>query len=84
MKSVKVDFYSGGGRDEKPLSIHLEEDKLPVTRIISESKVGSPLPEIGYHRIFVVETEDGRVWEIREAPQTDAGWEVERKLHDSP
>jgi hypothetical protein len=83
MKSIEVNFYSGGGRDEKPRSIQVEGKLLPIAKIISEAKVGSPLPEVGYHRIFVVETEDGRVWEIREAPQTDSGWEVEHKLQDS-
>lgn len=83
MKTPKVDFYSGGGRDEKPRSIQVEGKLLSITKIISEAKVGSPLPEVGYHRIFVVETENGKVWEIREAPETQAGWEVERKLQDS-
>ena len=82
MKSAKVNFYSGGERDEKPLSIQVEGKLLAITKIISEAKVGSPLPEVGYHRIFVVETEDGRTWEIREAAETQTGWEVERKLQD--
>jgi hypothetical protein len=82
MKSVKVDFYSGGERDEKPHSIQVEEELLTIAKIISQVKVGSPLPDAGYHRIFVVETEDGRTWEIREAPETQTGWEVERKLQD--
>ena len=84
MNSAKVNFYSGGGRDEKPRSILVGGTLLSITKIISEAKVGSPLPEVGYHRIFVVETEDRRIWEIREAPENPAGWEVEHKLLRHP
>lgn len=73
---AKVEFYSGGGRDEKPRTIVVDGRRIHVSRIIREYKFGSPIPQGGYHRIFIVETDNSTLWEIREAPQLEGGWEL--------
>lgn len=76
-KAVSVEFYSGARREEKPIALRVHGQRILVSEVIREDKIGCPLPEGGYHRIFEVETEDGSVWKIREAPQNACGWEVQ-------
>jgi hypothetical protein len=74
--TATVEFYSGRHVDETPRSILIGERRLAVSRVIREYKLGCNLPEGGYHRIFIVEAEDGTLWQIREAPQLKSGWEL--------
>ena len=76
MRGNRVEFYSGGSRDDKPTTLVIDGHRLRIRRIIREGRIGSPIPEGGYHRIFYVETEDGNTWTIREAPHEVYGWEI--------
>ncbi|HDH58231.1 MAG TPA: hypothetical protein ENF16_06440 [Bacteroidetes bacterium] len=76
MRRNRVEFYSGGSRDDKPTALIINGRRLQIRRIIREGRIGSPIPEGGYHRIFIVEDEDGNTWNIREAPYEACGWEI--------
>ena len=79
VEGVKAEFYSGGGRDEKPVAVIIDDRKLGVVKVIREEKIGCEVPEGGYYRVFTVKTEDGSEWEIREEPGTPGGWVVTLK-----
>ena len=66
--TATVEFYSGIRVDETPRSISVGDRRLVVSRVIREYKIGCLLSQGGYHRMFIVEAEDGTLWEIREAP----------------
>ena len=74
--TTKVEFYSGFRVDETPRSMLIGERCLAVSRVIREYEIGCHLSEGGTHRMFIVEAEDGTLWEIREAPQLKSGWEL--------
>ena len=77
MRQNRVEFYSGGSRDDKPTALIIDGDRIPIVRVIREERIGSPIPESGYHRVLTVETQDGNVWNIREAPHEACGWEIQ-------
>ncbi len=75
----KVEFYSGGRRDEKPIAFILEGKRVIIHSIIRVEKIGCPIPEGGYHKKIVVETEDGTIWEMQEEPSSPGGWIVQHR-----
>lgn len=77
MVADRIQFYSGTRGDETPRAILVGRNRYPIKRIIRSESVGNSMSEGGYHRVFLVETEDGSVWKIREAPEMESGWIAE-------
>lgn len=81
MTEVRVEFYCGSRADETPRALVIDGRRLPVKRVMERRNIGGGRAGEAAQRTFVVEAEDGSVWNINEAPEAMGGWvvELERK-----
>jgi hypothetical protein len=74
----KIEFYSGARGDEIPRAVIAQGRRLEIIRILKREIIGSLKPEDAPCRIFMVETQGGTSWEIREVNAEPGGWIITR------
>jgi hypothetical protein len=77
---LKIEFYSGSKGKERPVAFPLDGKRTLITCILREERIGDVSTEIGYKRVFWVETEDGSIWILRQISPNCDDWEAERFL----